>query len=198
LAPLHGLRGTAPRSLVSHAPALPQTTRSRSPIWPPTWGPHDLQDTTGLRRDGILTSVLSIGNRLSVTIRFQGRDYVTLLDEWKPPPSVEQVLAALMAAVGQSIQQVAGVDVGSHLPAAAEPDSGDDVVSAAEPAYIIGTLDEIEEGFVVVAGLRLALAPGVSVPSNVPIGANVTVTVGELNDVTVATGVRPNWEGQRA
>jgi hypothetical protein len=145
-----------------------------------------------------LTSVLSIGNRLSVTIRFQGRDYVTLLDEWQPPPSVEQVLAALMAAVGQSIQQVAGVDVGSHLPAAAEPDSGDDVVSAAEPAYIIGTLDAIEEGFVVVAGLRLALAPGVSVPSNVPIGANVTVTVGELNDVTVATGVRPNWEGQRA
>jgi hypothetical protein len=68
-----------------------------------------------------LTSVLSIGNRLSVTIRFQGRDYVTLLDEWKPPPSVEQVLAALMAAVGQSVQQVAGVDVGSHLPLAAEP-----------------------------------------------------------------------------
>jgi len=128
--------------------------RSRSPIWPPSWGPHG------------------------------------------PPDTTEH--AALLAAVGQSIQQVAGVDVGSHLPAAAEPDSGDDVVSAAEPAYIIGTLDEIEEGFVVVAGLRLALAPGVSVPSNVPIGANVTVTVGELNDVTVATGVRPNWEGQRA
>jgi hypothetical protein len=161
--------------------------RSRSPIWPPSWGPHGPPDTTELRRNGILTSVLSIGNRLSVTIRFQGRDYVTLLDEWQPPPSVDQ-----------SIQQVAGVDVGSHLPAAAEPDSGDDVVSAAEPAYIIGTLDAIEEGFVVVAGLRLALAPGVSVPSNVPIGANVTVTVGELNDVTVATGVRPNWEGQRA
>jgi hypothetical protein len=81
-----------------------------------------------------LTSVRSIGNRLAVTIRFQGRDYVTLLDEWKPPPSVEQVLAALMAAVGQSVQQVAGVDVGSHLPRAAEPDSGDDVVSAAEPS----------------------------------------------------------------
>src|ERR1700730_5393179 len=171
--------------------------RSRSPIWPPTWGPHDLQDTTRLRRDGILTSVLSIGNRLSVTIRFQGRDYVTLLDEWKPPPSVEQLLAALMAAVGQSVQQVAGVDVGSHLPLAAEPDSGGDVVSAAQ-AHIIGTLDAIEESSVIVAGLRVPLTPGVSVPDNVPIGANVTVTVGELNGVTVATGVRPNWEGQRA
>jgi hypothetical protein len=145
-----------------------------------------------------LTSVRSIGNHLSVTIRFQGRDYVTLLDEWKPPPSVEQVLAALTAAVGQSVQQVAGVDVGSHLPLAAGPDSGDDVVSAARPAHIIGTLDAIEEGSVVVAGLRVPLAPGVSVPDNVPISANVTVTVGELNGVTVATRVRPNWEGLRA
>ena len=145
-----------------------------------------------------MTSVRSIGNHLSVTIRFQGRDYVTLLDEWKPPPSVEQVLAALTAAVGQSVQQVAGVDVGSHLPLAAEPDSGDDVVSAAEPAHIIGTLVAIEEGSVIVAGLRIALAPGVSVPDNVPISANVTVTVGELNGVTVATRVRPNWEGLRA
>jgi hypothetical protein len=172
--------------------------RSRSPIWPPSWGLHGPPDTPELRQDGILTSVRSIGNRLAVTIRFQGRDYVTLLDEWKPPPSVEQVLAALMAAVGQSVQQVAGVDVGSHLPRAAEPDSGDDVVSAAEPAHIIGTLDAIEEGAVIVAGLRLALAPGVSVPNNVPIGANVTVIVGELNGGTVATSVRPNWEGQPA
>ena len=171
--------------------------RSRSPIWPPSWGPHGPPDTTELRRDGILSSVRSIGNHLSVTIRFQGRDYVTLLDAWKPPPSVEQVLAALMAAVGQSIQQVAGVDVGSHLPAAAEPDSGDDVVSAAEPAHIIGTLDAIEEGSVVVAGLRVPLAPGVSVPDNVPIGAHVTVSVGELNSVTVASSVRPNLDGQR-
>jgi hypothetical protein len=143
-----------------------------------------------------LTSVLSIGSRLSVTIRFQGRDYVTLLDAWKPPPSVEQVLAALTAAVGQSVQQVAGVDVGSHLPLAAEPDFGE-AVSPAIPAHIIGTLNAIEEGAVVVAGLRVPLAPGVSVPDNVPIGTNVTVTIGELNGVTVAIGVRPNWEGQR-
>ena len=172
--------------------------RSRSPIWPPSWGPHAPPDTAELRRDGILTSVRSIGNHLSVTVRFQSREYVALLDEWKPPPSVEQVLAALTAAVGQSVQQVAGVDVGSHLPVAAESDSGDDVVSAAEPAHIIGTLVAIEEGSVIVAGLRIALAPGVSVPDNVPIGPNVTVAVGELNGVTVATSVRPNWEGRRA
>ena len=172
--------------------------RSRSPIWPPSWGPHGPPDTPELRRDGNLISVLLIGSRLSVSIRFQGHDYVALLEEWNPPPSVEQVLGALTTAVGQSVQQVAGVDVGSHLPVAAEPDSGDDAVSAAQPAHIIGTLDAIEEGaVVVVAGLRLALAPGVSVPSNVPIGANVTVTVGELNGVTVASSVRPNLDGQR-
>ena len=88
--------------------------------------------------------------------------------------------------------------MGSHLPLAAEPDSVGDVVSPAQPAHIIGTLDAIEEGSVIVAGLRVPLAPGVSVPDNVPIGANVTVTVGELNGVTVATWVRPNWEGLRA
>jgi hypothetical protein len=170
--------------------------RSRLPIWPPSWGPHGPPDTTELRRDGILASVRSIGNHLSVTIRFQGRDYVTLLDEWKPPPSVEQVLAELTAAVGQSVQQVAGVDVGSHLPVAAEPDSGDDVVSAAEPAHIIGTLDAIEEGYIVVAGLRVVLAPGVSVAEDVLVGASVTVIVGELNGLTVATGVRRTWAGQ--
>ena len=90
--------------------------RSRSPIWPPSWGPHSPADTTELRRDGILTSVRSIGNHLSVTIRFQGREYVALLDKWKPPPSVEQVRAALTGAVGQSVQQVAGVDVGNVRP----------------------------------------------------------------------------------
>jgi hypothetical protein len=58
-------------------------------------------------------------------------------------------------------------------------------------------LDAIEEGAVLVAGLRVPLAPGVSVPDNVPIGAHVTVTVGELNSVTVASSVRPNLDGQR-
>jgi hypothetical protein len=86
--------------------------RARSRVWPPSWGPHGLPDTPELRREGILTSVRLIGNRLSVTVRFKGQDYVTLLDEWKPPPSTEQVLAALTAAVGQSLQQVGSVDVG--------------------------------------------------------------------------------------
>jgi hypothetical protein len=63
-----------------------------------------------------LSSVRSIGNHLSVAIRFQGRDYVTLLEEWKPPPSVEQVLAALTAAVGRAVQQVGDVDVGNVRP----------------------------------------------------------------------------------
>lgn len=166
--------------------------RARSPIWPPSWGPHGPPDTPQLRREAILTSVLSIGSRLSVSIRFRGDDYVALLEEWKPPPSVEQVLAALTAAVGQSVQQVANVDVGSHLPLPADPYSAHDLAPT-QRAHIIGTLDAVEEGYVVVAGLRVVLGPGVSVPEDVPIGASVIVVVGERMGQTIATSVRRNW-----
>lgn len=144
----------------------------------------------------MLTSALSIGNRLSVSIRFQGHDYVALLEEWTPPPSIEQVLAALSAMVGHSVQEVGDVDVGSNLPTVVEPDSSDDMVRTGQPAHIIGTLDAVEEGYVVVAGLRIVLAPGVSVADDVLIGASVTVVVGELNGLTLATGVRRNRNDQ--
>jgi hypothetical protein len=129
---------------------------------------------------------------VSVSIRFQGHDYVTLLKERTPLPSTEQVLAALTAAVGQRVQEVGDIDVGSNLPSAVEPDSSDDVVRAAQPAHIIGTLDASEEDYIVVAGLRVVLAPGVSVAEDVLVGA----IVGELNGLTVATGVRRTWAGQ--
>lgn len=90
--------------------------RSRSLIWPPSWGPHGPPDMPELRREGILTGVRSIGNRLAVTVRFKGHDYVTLLEEWKPPPTVEQVLAAPDTCRRPVTPAVAGVDVGSHLP----------------------------------------------------------------------------------
>ena len=64
---------------------------ARSFVWPPAGSPDGLRDTAKLRLEGILTNVLRIGNRLSVTIRFEGRDYVVLLDEWKPPPTTDEV-----------------------------------------------------------------------------------------------------------
>ena len=166
-----------------------ERARSRAPIWPPSWTPHGPPDTPELRRHGILASARSIGNRLSVTVRFQGHDYVTLLDEWMPPPSLERLLAALTAAVGQCIEEVGDVEVGA-APA-------DDPSVAPHRAHVVGTLDAIEEGYVVVAGLRLALAPEVSVPEVIPMGSSVTVTVEDFGGRVVATSVQQQWDALR-
>ena len=32
-----------------------------------------------------------IGNRLSVTIHFEGRDHLALLQEWNEPPTIDEV-----------------------------------------------------------------------------------------------------------
>jgi len=162
-----------------------ERTRSRSPIWPPSWTPHGPPDTPELRRRGILASARSIGNRLSVTVRFQSHDYVTLLEEWMPPPSLERLLAALTAAVGQCIEEVGDVEV------------GDEPSAAPHRAHVVGTLDAIEEGYVVVAGLRLALAPEISVPEFIPMGSSVTVTVEDFGGRVVATSVQQQWDALR-
>jgi hypothetical protein len=83
---------------------------SRSFIWPPVGSGSELRDTAKLRREGVLTNVLRIGDRLSVTIRLEGRDHVAMLGEWKPPPTVDEVEAALRRGVGQTVQAVGLVD----------------------------------------------------------------------------------------
>ena len=89
---------------------------SRSFVWPPVGGRDGLRDTAKLRLEGVLTNVLRIGGRLSVTIRFEGRDYMALLHEWKPPPTVDEVEAALRRAVGQAVQAVGSVEIGASEP----------------------------------------------------------------------------------
>jgi hypothetical protein len=59
-----------------------------------------------------LTNVLRIGDRLSVTIRFEGGDHVALLSDWKPPPTMEEVEAALRRGVSQTVQAVGLVETG--------------------------------------------------------------------------------------
>jgi hypothetical protein len=139
-----------------------------------------------------LTNVRAIGNRLSVTVRFKDQDHVTLLEEWKPPPTVAQVLAALTAAVGHSLERVGGVDVGDVRPQPLAPPastvpllsgpSAADQAGAVPATDIVGTLDAVEDAQVVVAGLRVIQAPGVSVAEDVPVGASVTVAVEKLRD----------------
>jgi hypothetical protein len=66
-------------------------------------GHDEFRGTAKLWREGVLTTVLRIGNRLSVTIRFDGSDHVVLLGEWKSPPTVDEVEAALRRGVGQTV-----------------------------------------------------------------------------------------------
>jgi len=96
---------------------------SRSFIWPPEGTGNELRDTAKLRLEGVLTNVLRIGDRLSVTIRLEGRDHVALLGEWKPPPTVDEVEAALRHGVGRTVQAVGLVDIREgHSPQGPTPD----------------------------------------------------------------------------
>ena len=85
-------------------------TGARSLVWPPVEPRDGLRDTAKLRLEGILTNVLRIGDRLSVTIRFEGSDHVALLAEWKPPPTMDEVETALRRGVSQTVQAVGLVD----------------------------------------------------------------------------------------
>jgi hypothetical protein len=62
----------------------------------------------------VLTDVRRIGQRLSVTLRLNRQDYVALLDEWPPPPTIDDVEAALRRGLGRSIQDAGEVDVGDE------------------------------------------------------------------------------------
>jgi len=92
----------------------------RSYVWPPV-GRDGPRDTASLRLEGVLTNVLRIGDRLSVTIRFQGRDHIALLGEWKPPPTVDEVEAALRRGAGWTIQAVGSVEIGVPQSASSPP-----------------------------------------------------------------------------
>ena len=41
-----------------------------------------------------------LGNRLGLAILYLERDYTALLDEWNPPPTVDQVEALLRSMLG--------------------------------------------------------------------------------------------------
>jgi hypothetical protein len=81
--------------------------RGRGYVWPPWWDglPRDAHDKA------ILVAVRRIGNRLSLTARYSQREDVTFLDEWKPPPSIDEVEATLVAMVGHTLREVAETEI---------------------------------------------------------------------------------------
>jgi hypothetical protein len=90
--------------------------RGPSYVWPPAWGePSGLRYTPAVRREGVLVSVRRIGHRLSLTLRLNRQDYVALLDEWRPPPTIDAVEAALRAMIGRPIQEIEEAEVGPVL-----------------------------------------------------------------------------------
>ena len=80
--------------------------RQGAHVWPPAWD--------GLPSDGrgktVLVAVRRIGTRLSITARSGEIEDVAFLDEWKPPPSIDDVEAALVAMIGHTIQEAGEMD----------------------------------------------------------------------------------------
>jgi hypothetical protein len=69
----------------------------RRRIWPPSGLPPEA------RNQGTLVGVRRMGDRLGLTILYHERDYTGWLDEWNPPPTIDQVEALLMSMLGKSI-----------------------------------------------------------------------------------------------
>jgi hypothetical protein len=58
----------------------------------------------------------ALGHRLSLTIEYKNHNYVALLDEWKPPPPIDAVEAALVTMLGKSVSRIGNVEVGVTSP----------------------------------------------------------------------------------
>jgi hypothetical protein len=114
---------------------------SRSHVWPPCGdGRYSLCDTPRLREAGTLTGVSRIGNRLSVTIQFDGQEHVTFLQEWTEPPTIDQVHAALRKMLGKRVWEVGQADVDDRRRGRTTAASGlIGMARALPPAEAIGT-----------------------------------------------------------
>jgi hypothetical protein len=83
----------------------------RAKIWPPAWeAAYDLPRDA--RADGILVAVRRIEHRLWLTVRYAQEDYVALLDEWNPPPTIDHMEVMLRLMLGKTIQAVGQAEIG--------------------------------------------------------------------------------------
>jgi len=80
-------------------------------VWPPLWASsYGPGDKFPLGEEGVLESVRCIGDRLSLTMRYEGRECVGSL-EWDQPPTLDAVENVLRAHVGQPIKVIRDLDV---------------------------------------------------------------------------------------
>ena len=62
-------------------------------------------------RHTAVKGVSRIGNRLSVMIHFDGRDHLTLLQEWIEPPTIDELDTALRTMLGRRVWEIGQVDI---------------------------------------------------------------------------------------
>ena len=71
-------------------------------IWPlRVWTSHG-GDSFAVSHHAVLARVLRIGDRLTITVKYDNREHTGIL-EWDPPPAVEAVEAVLRANLGIEI-----------------------------------------------------------------------------------------------
>jgi len=81
------------------------------PVWPPSWvGSYGPGQKMAVGEVGTLKSVKRIGNRLSLTNEYDGREHVGSL-EWDQPPTIAAVETLLTANLGQEIKAIGALDI---------------------------------------------------------------------------------------
>ncbi len=87
------------------------SNKTKVSVWPPSWGgSYGSGDKFAVGDVGTFKSVRRIGDRLSLTISYEGRDHSGSL-EWDAPPTLDQVENLLTANVGQTIEVISELDV---------------------------------------------------------------------------------------
>ena len=82
-------------------------------VWPPRWtfSQHPRGgDETLVGDEGDLESVKRMGERLSLTMRYKGRERFGVL-QWDPPPSLDAVERVLLANLGKPIKTIGDLHV---------------------------------------------------------------------------------------
>ena len=79
--------------------------------WPPRWASsYSGEDKLAGSYDGALKAVERVGNRLRLTIEYDGQEYFGIL-EWEPPPPLETVERVLRENLDTQIRLISELEV---------------------------------------------------------------------------------------
>ncbi len=80
-------------------------------VWPPLWtSSYGPGDKFPLGEEGVLKSVKRRGDRLGLTMEYEGRECSGSL-QWDAPPSLDEVEKVLQACLGQPIKAIGDLDL---------------------------------------------------------------------------------------